>query len=459
MGSGDSTATTAGLTTDELSALSGEPLEDVRRWAELGLLPGEEGTLPRSHLHRTRLIRFVADRGISPEELAEVSADQDVLTWFIGDLPAIPDGPTHAFEEIADLMDVSPELLERIRAAAGLLDRKRADSEDREALNSVVAALQGGLPEEALLQLVRVYSDSLGRAADATVRLFHLYVHEAFRKSGLDGTELIEATRTVSEEMRHLVEPTVMYFFQSSWRRALDEDFVLHVREATTPVGATPGEITTTVVFVDLSSFTPLTEAMGDESAAKVINRFSEIVRSETASCRGQVVKQIGDAFMMVFPQAADAVVCALAIDAAVSAEPAFPAVRMGAHCGSVLYREGDYLGATVNLAARVAAAAGRHQLLVTEAVQHELDPDATFDVSAIGARIFKGVADEVSLFEVRSTGGEHEKVVDPVCGMELKADLVVARLDLKGREFQFCSQTCLQKFAAAPDGYLRTRD
>ena len=47
MGSGDSTATTAGLTTDELSALSGEPLEDVRRWAELGLLPGEEGTLPR----------------------------------------------------------------------------------------------------------------------------------------------------------------------------------------------------------------------------------------------------------------------------------------------------------------------------------------------------------------------------------------------------------------------------
>lgn len=65
----------------ELSTLSGEPIEEIRRWAELGLLPGPEGSLPRAYLHRTRLIRFVADRGIAPEELAEISAEQDMLAW------------------------------------------------------------------------------------------------------------------------------------------------------------------------------------------------------------------------------------------------------------------------------------------------------------------------------------------------------------------------------------------
>jgi adenylate cyclase len=443
-----------GLTLAELSDLSGEPIEEIRDWAELGLLPGEDGSLPRSHLHRTRLIRFVADRGITPDELAEVSAEQEMLTWFVKDLPEIPDGQTYAFEELADLLDVSPELLERIRVAAGLLDRKRGDEADREALGAVLVALQGGLPEEALLQLIRVYNDSLGRAADATVRLFHLYVHEVFRGAGLEGAALSEATRGVSDQMRHLVDPTVTYFFRNAWRRALDEDFVLHVREATTPVGSAAGEIITTVVFVDLSSFTPLTEAMGDESAAAVVNRFSEIVRSAVASHRGQVVKQIGDAFMLVFPQAPDAVGCAMAIDEVVTAEPAFLAVRMGAHTGSVLYREGDYIGANVNLAARVAASANRHQLLVTKAVKESYGDRGEVEINPIGARRLKGVAADVELFEVRSSAAARAKIIDPVCGMELEQGAVMADLTWERQDFRFCSQTCLQRFAAAPERY-----
>ncbi len=304
-----------GLTLAELGALSGEPVEELRHWAELGLLPGEEGSLPRSYLHRTRLIRLVADRGITGEELAEISAEQGLLAWFEHDLPEIREGRTYTFEALADLIEASPELVARIRAAAGLLDIKRADEVDREGIGAVVAALQGGLPEEAMLQLIRVYHDSLLRAADATVRLFHLYVHEAFRGTGLKGAALSEATRTVSDRTQHLIDPIVANFFRNAWRRALDEDFVVHVREASTPIASAAGEILTTVVFVDLASFTPLTEAMGDESAATVVNRFSEIVRSAAASHRGQVVKQIGDAFMLVFPEANDAAGCAMTID------------------------------------------------------------------------------------------------------------------------------------------------
>jgi class 3 adenylate cyclase/YHS domain-containing protein len=446
-----------GLTIAALSALSGEPMDEVRQWAELGLLPGEDGTLPRSYLHRTRLIRFVADRGIAPEELAEVNTEQDLLAWFEGDLPEIPEGPTYAFDELADLIGVSSELMARMRAAAGLLGQRRADEADREAVKALLVALEGGLPEEAVLQLIRVYHDSLGRAADATVRIFHLYVHEAFRGAGLEGTALAEATRGVSDQMRHLIEPTIAYFFQNAWRRAFDDDFVLHVREATTPVGATAGEIQTTVVFIDLSSFTPLTEAMGDESAAAVINRFSEIVRSATVVHRGQVVKQIGDAFMLVFSDAVDAVVCAVAMDDEVASEPAFPAVRIGAHTGAVLYREGDYIGANVNLAARVAGAADRRQILVTAAVRDAIGDLVGIEVLSIGARRLKGVAADVELFEVRSRASARQKVVDPVCGMELEEPAVTARLTWQQHDLSFCSDTCLQRFVATPETYEKS--
>jgi trehalose synthase len=45
----------------------------------------------------------------------------------------------------------------------------------------------------------------------------------------------------------------------------------------------------------------------------------------------------------------------------------------------------------------------------------------------------------------------------DPVCGMEVDAD--VARvLELDGREHFFCSQTCEDEFARDPDRFLRAR-
>lgn len=54
------------------------------------------------------------------------------------------------------------------------------------------------------------------------------------------------------------------------------------------------------------------------------------------------------------------------------AAQPQFRAVRSGMHWGEVLYREGGYVGSNVNIAARLATEAMRHQTLVSAAVQQE---------------------------------------------------------------------------------------
>jgi class 3 adenylate cyclase len=345
-------------------------------------------------------------------------------------------------------------VLRRLWSAAGLGDQDEAYDDDVAALRALRAALDAGLPEDALLQIVRVFADALGRVADAETRLFHHYVHERLRADGLAGKELMAATEAVSEPLMGLIEPSVLYFHRKAFQRAQREDLLLHLAEDVTPPSEIPGEIDATILFVDLSGFTPMTEAMGDDAAAQLMERFGDLVRIAARRCLGTVVKQIGDEFMLAFPDPGWAVRCGYEIEAATSAEPHFPAVRMGAHRGAVLYREGDYIGATVNVAARVVAAAGRHQLVVTDAVRAAAIGIPDTEVTSLGERELKGIGGQLELFELRRVGDRPQRSVDPVCQMEIAHDAVAARLSWHGTDLRFCSDDCLRAFVASPDEY-----
>lgn len=280
------------------------------------------------------------------------------------------------------------------------------------------AVLDFGLSEEALMQILRVSVEALGKVSETMTRVFHMYVHEPFRAQGLGGAELNAATASLADPMIELVEPTVLYFHRKAWERANQEDLLLHLIEETTSPSEVPGEMTRTIPFVYLSSFTPLTEAMGDAAAAVIIERFAHLVRQTAAACVGQVVKQIGDEFMLMFVAPAAAVSFGRSIQAQAAAESRFPALRVGAHTGSVLYRDGDYVGAAVNLVARVASTAARKQLLVTQSVKDQIDDDA--GLVPVGPRTLKGLSAPVDLFAVRLDPEPSAKLADPVCGMEL---------------------------------------
>jgi class 3 adenylate cyclase len=256
------------------------------------------------------------------------------------------------------------------------------------------------------------------------------------------------------------MEPALRYFHRKGFMHAMRDDVLLHLAEETHE-GAprTEGQMDVAIVFVDLARFTPLAEAMGDEVAADVLRRFSELVRGATQAFDGRVVKQIGDAFMLIFPEARLAVMAAVEIDRRAGEEAQFSAVRSGVHAGSVLYREGDYVGACVNLASRLATEAGPHQVLVTTAVRQGAGDLADVEFVPIGKRRVKGLATEVELFDARfARGGVADKETDPVCGMELAPADVSARLTFAHRELAFCSEGCLRSFVAAPERYLSER-
>jgi hypothetical protein len=129
------------------------------------------------------------------------------------------------------------------------------------------------------------------------------------------------------------------------------------------------GSIGQTFLFADLSGFTALTEAHGDEQAVDLVDGFCVAVRQLLAAHHAHEVKTIGDALTRTGDTAA-AIRLGLCIVHDVGARHGFPLVRVGMHTGPAVERGGDWFGATVNLAARVSAAAAGGEALLTAATR-----------------------------------------------------------------------------------------
>lgn len=213
-------------------------------------------------------------------------------------------------------------------------------------------------------------------------------------------------------------------------------------------------DVEQTFLFADFSGFTALTEAHGDDQAADCAARFYELTQQALVG-DAHLVKKIGDAVMITASQPMDAVSTALKLLASVRAEPGFPAVRCGIHRGQVVQPDGDFYGATVNLAARLTAFARSDQVLCTRSAAESLTGSA-FSLRSAGSAQFKNIAQPVDIFEIVDfINADAFWVIDPVCRMRLDPAQAQARLQYQDREFYFCSLACAQSFLHSPEPYV----
>jgi adenylate cyclase len=75
---------------------------------------------------------------------------------------------------------------------------------------------------------------------------------------------------------------------------------------------------------------------------------------------------------------------------------------RIGVHYGRTLYRDGDYYGRNVNLAARVVARAQAGEVLVTEQVRDAVPETPALHFERLGDVQLKGFSDPATLYVAR---------------------------------------------------------
>jgi class 3 adenylate cyclase len=151
---------------------------------------------------------------------------------------------------------------------------------------------------------------------------------------------------------------------------------------------AAPGQrVLKTILFTDIANSTEAAQRMGDR-------RWGALMT--LAARHGHEVKMTGDGFLAVFDRPADAVEAARAITQ--SAERLGFGVRAGVHTGEVEQIGEDLLGVAVHLAARVMAAAGPGEVMVSGTTR-ELLAGTNLDFVARGDFELKGISGTRTLY------------------------------------------------------------
>ena len=157
-----------------------------------------------------------------------------------------------------------------------------------------------------------------------------------------------------------------------------------------------------TFLFTDIVDSTRLLETLGDERWKRLLARHDELVREAIAERGGEIVKKTGDGFFASFENPKAAIDAAIGIQRALGDEIVAPDVRIGAHTGEA-FRTGadasDYGGQGVHVAARIGAAAGGGEIVVS---RETLDGISTgFRLSEPRAETLKGFAQSVEVVSV----------------------------------------------------------
>jgi class 3 adenylate cyclase len=161
---------------------------------------------------------------------------------------------------------------------------------------------------------------------------------------------------------------------------------------------------TLTFLFADIRDYTAFVEEHGDARARQLIASFRQLVRAQLGLTGGGEIKTEGDSFYLVFQTAGQALRCAMAImNQAADTQRlggALP-VGIGIHAGEPVPHEGQYVGSAVNIAARLGAAAGAGEVLISETVRGLLRTSDLPPVVERGGLQLKGVRDAPRAYTV----------------------------------------------------------
>ncbi len=174
--------------------------------------------------------------------------------------------------------------------------------------------------------------------------------------------------------------------------------------------------IEATVAFIDICSFTAISEKESPDTVVKMLNDYFDVIAKEVIAQKGIIDKFIGDCVMAVFKddyhldRAIDACLAIRnKIDALPAAHGFSPKVSIGinsgemisGNIGSATLKRLDYtvIGDTVNTAQRLQSAAGVSQVVITESCHEKIKQ--SFNCKKIGPANLKNKSGETILYEV----------------------------------------------------------
>ena len=364
-----------------LRAMSADGFDD--------LLEGLEG---EARTARERLLRRLADDGVSREELRR-AVEEERLVLLPVDRALSPE-PKFTRHDLAERTGLTVDELRQARRSLGLPvggdDAKIYGDEDLEALGGLRQLLDAGVAMEQVVDLNRV----IGRATSQIAAASRQAVGDAILSAGVTEEEAAGALASAARQLTPLMRNVLAYSYEGHLRELLRSDAV---SSADIAAGRTAGARDMTVAFADIVGFTKLGERVAAEELGDVAGQL-ERVAAGVVEKPVTLVKTVGDAVMLVAPKPDPLLGTLLELLDAMDGDDGLQ-LRVGVACGPALERAGDWYGSPVNQASRVTGVARPGSVLTTQSVRDHADDDWTWSYAR--ERKLKGVG-EVKLYRVR---------------------------------------------------------
>ena len=375
---------------DELATAAGVPVERIHRMVALHVLDPVDGRFLPRDIARVRIAAAMDRAGIDLDLIHDLIGDGHYsMAWIDTVFPDPVPMSRLTYGEACVQLGITEGFLERVFTIAMQLPTPSLDDpireDDLEVLR-VFTMLQAIVPNDPdrLVVSTRFFAENLRRLAESQVAFFADRLIQPQLDAGVPMKDILDALVPVAASMLEMGDRVVDRIYHRHLEHAATENVVANMEGVLDEVGARrrPTGLDPAIAFLDLSGSTGITVAYGDPAALTIAEGLVELAgRAEARG--GKTVKFLGDGVMLYFADPSQVVPTALEL---VAAAPSLglPAARVGASVGPVLFRDGDYFGRTVIVAARLGDRASANEILVSAGVAAATHGIAFEDVGAV---------------------------------------------------------------------------
>jgi len=160
------------------------------------------------------------------------------------------------------------------------------------------------------------------------------------------------------------------------------------------------------IMFTDIVGYSALSER--DEALTmELLERHHQLLRPLFPKHRGNEIKTIGDAFLVEFHSALEAVLCAIEMQTTISEhnnsveESRRFQIRIGIHLGDVIHRDGDVYGDGVNIASRIESLAEPGGICISEFFYDQIHKRLDTPLLSLGKQKLKNIEEPIEIYKV----------------------------------------------------------
>ena len=346
---------------------------------------------------RLALLTYLTDEiGASIPELVQAHEEGQLLT-FAAIRSLRPEGERWTLAEVAAAAKIEPEFASAAWRAAGFVEPRpfeRRFGPSDVVVFELVRDLSVLVGRDHSLQLLRTTGEAICRVAEAEIALLRSNVEAPLAARG----KFEEVARAYTSAVQQ-VFPRVTDVIDVFHRHQL-ELIGRRYSDVSAPTSSA-NVVELAVGFADIAGYTGLSHRLDSSELAAMLTRFEATTGDVIAAAGANVAKRIGDAVMFVTN--APGIACALALELIEACtRERLPKLRVGLAVGEVIVRQGDFYGPTVNLAARLVAAAEPGTALTSVELHDRLGRvRAGYGFAPAGRFQLSGFDDPVEVFQL----------------------------------------------------------